>query len=337
MSPPSVGWRVWLLTALAPLGAGGAARAQDQADPAVTLRGMVLDTALRPLPDALVYLASARLFGVSDDAGRFTLVGIEKRRDTLEFRGLGFMPRAFRMDLREADRDTIDLGPVVLEPGPAPTMRLTVSVQDTLRNGGVGGANVLVNDRSVGETDTAGVYTGTLSVNWGINVVLVRRLGYAPLFSSVWVGEYGARQSLTGIMQPRAIELSEVVVEGDRIRFSFAGPEEFWRRRRFGSGRFFTRTDIERRRPTRVTDMLLAIPFLWISRDGRTTRIQAMLQGQRCNVSVWLNGSPLRDGGDIDTFVHPRDVRALEVYRGWEIPPQYGAFNGCGAVLIWTW
>jgi len=337
MAPPSISWKVLLTTACSLFLAGHTARAQQEAGNLVTLRGVVLDSALRPLPGALVYLALARDFGVSDQAGRYVLVGIEPHTDTLEVRGLGFTPRAFRIDLSEAERDTIDLGPVVLDPGPSPTLALTITVRDTLRNGGVDAANVLLNDRSVGETDASGVYTETLPVNWGINVVLVRRLGYAPLFSSVWVGEYGARQSLTGIMQPQAIELSELVVEGDRIRFSFAGPEEFWRRRRFGSGRFFTRTDIQRRRPNRVTDMLLAIPYLWISRNGARTVVQAMAFGQRCNVSIWLNGSPLFMGDNIDTFVNPRDVTALEVYRGWEIPAQYGAFNGCGAILIWTW
>jgi hypothetical protein len=101
MTAPAVSWRAWVITACALFSAGSVARAQDVPGRVATLRGMVLDSALRPLPGALVYLASARVFAVSDDGGQFTLGGVETETDTLHFRGLGFRPRAFRMNLRD--------------------------------------------------------------------------------------------------------------------------------------------------------------------------------------------------------------------------------------------
>ena len=121
------------------------------------------------------------------------------------------------------------------------------------------------------------------------------------------------------------------------MSFSFAGPDEFWRRRRFGQGRFFTRADIERRRPNKVTDLLMGTPDLrtW-SDQYNHRRFQLMLNGVPCNVTFWVDGSPVRFGEDVDEYVTARDVTAVEVYRGFEIPPPYGGGNACGAVLIWT-
>ncbi len=195
----------------------------------------------------------------------------------------------------------------------------------------------MVNERAVGETDNTGVFSATeIPVDWGINVVLVRRVGYAPLFHTFWVGELNVRRSLTGVMQHQAVDLPEVVVEADRIILSYRRLHDFWRRREQGWGRYFTREDIERRKPFRVSDMLRAIPGFLVARVGATSQIRSTWLGRTCEPSIWIDGARMVDW-DLDVLVHPQDVEAIEVYRGIETPVEFGgALNSCGAILIWT-
>jgi hypothetical protein len=47
----------------------------------------------------------------------------------------------------------------------------------------------------------------------------------------------------------------------------------------------------------------------------------------------WRSAEP----GDLDTFVSPRDVIGLEVYRPNEAPVQYrGVDDNCTVMLVWT-
>ena len=222
----------------------------------------------------------------------------------------------------------------MLSPGPLPTLTLTATVNDTLRGRPVVGAEVLVNDQVVGETDTAGVFSAAdLPVVWGINVVLVRQPGYAPLISSLWLVEPQAHEWLTGIMQPKAVDLPVVVVEADRIRLSFDRLADFRRRREWGWGRFFTRDDIDRRKPTRVTDLLRGVP--WLTVEPRHRKIYLRYGWRECEATVWLNGSPLSDS-DVDAYVHPEQIAAIEVYREFGTPVQFSRPFTCGAIVIWT-
>jgi hypothetical protein len=330
--------RSLVLTVCCVVVVGGVGRAQEDAGKFVTLRGMVIDTSFRPVPGVLVYLSWARIFSLSDDEGKFTLAEVEPGVDTLQVRGRGFMPRAFRSFVPDSVHGIIDIGNVKLHPGPPPTLALSATVYDTLQDQPVAGAQVMVNDSVVGETDTTGVFSATeIPIDWGINAVLVRRVGYSPFFRTFWVGELNAHRSLTGVMRRQAVDLPAVVVEGDRVIFSYGRMREFWRRRERGVGRFFTRADIERRNPIRVTDMLRTIPGISVVRVGSTTQIRSTRFGGRCGPRIWIHGMQLFDS-DLDLLVHPQDVEAIEVYRGsGETPAEFsGAFNPCGAIVIWT-
>jgi hypothetical protein len=317
---------------------GGVGHAQEDADRFVALRGMVTDTALRPVPGVLVYLSWARILGQSDDNGEFTLAEVEPGVDTLQIRARGFMPRAFQLLVADSVQGTIDMGNFKLDPGPLPTLALTATVRDTLQDQPVIGAQVLVNDSVVGETDTAGVFSATeIPIDWGINVVVVRSVGYSVLYRTIWVEELNTQRAFHGAMQQQAVDLPAVVVEGDRIIFSYGRLREFWQRRERGWGRFFTRADIERRHPIHVSDMLFTIPGISVFRVRGTTQILSTRFGQRCGPSIWIDGMRLFDS-DLDALVHPQDVEAIEVYTASAVTPVEfgGGFNPCGAIVIWT-
>jgi hypothetical protein len=56
-------------------------------------------------------------------------------------------------------------------------------------------------------------------------------------------------------------------------------------------------------------------------------------------VTVWVDGAQWQalDAGDLDSFVRPEEVAAVEVYNGISIPPQFTTVGqSCSAVVVWT-
>ena len=151
---------LWLTACLVALVASRA-HGQRPADPFVTLRGVVIDSSLRPLPGVLVYLSPARIFSRTDDDGEFTVAKVEPGVDTLKVLGRGFVPRAFRLFVPDSAQGVIDLGDFRLDPGPPPRLTLNATLRDTLADRPVVGAQVTVNDRLVGETDATGMFRAT--------------------------------------------------------------------------------------------------------------------------------------------------------------------------------
>jgi hypothetical protein len=56
-------------------------------------------------------------------------------------------------------------------------------------------------------------------------------------------------------------------------------------------------------------------------------------------VTVYVDGSPWQqlEAGDMDAFVQPNEVAAIEVYNGSSTPVQFSqAGQSCAAVVVWT-
>jgi hypothetical protein len=319
------------------IAASGAAHAQDSVGRSVTLRGVVIDTAHHPIPGVLVYLSTAHVFTVTGTKGEFTLAGVGWQADTLQLRGMRFAPRAFRLNLPDTAQDTVDVGTVLLGPGPPPSLDLIVTVRDTVQHRPVAAAQVLVNDRVVGLTDSAGrLQAQQIPVEWWLNLVLVRRIGYAPLLRLFRVEVPEERGSVAGVMEPNPVALPAVGVEADRITLAFGRMRDFWRRRAKGLGRFVTRAEIEQRHAIHVSDLLQGIPGLQVTRRGATTLLQSTRGVPYCTPAVWVDRSPL--DLDLDASVNPDEVEGIEVYLGaGEAPAEYsGAGNACGAIVVWT-
>jgi hypothetical protein len=120
----------------------------------------------------------------------------------------------------------------------------------------------------------------------------------------------------------------------------------FSARKRGGAGYFFTREDIDRRKPNNITDMLKNLPMVTVSsqRGGTLIRgrsgITSIYAQQRGNCTeVFIDGFLWRDmgPGDLDMFVNPEDVMGMEVYRSEDVPNQFRRSGaGCIAIVIWT-
>lgn len=172
----------------------------------------------------------------------------------------------------------------------------------------------------------------------GTQAIVVRQLGYSPTEVPV---ELSARTPARvtvklGVLVPQLspVEVTSRREEGlQKVGF-------LDRKRTSAGGYFITPEDLERRKALRFTDVLRTTPGLRVSdRNG-----QAMIsstrsaQGSGC-VTVYVDGAPWQqlNPGDLDTFVQPNEVAAIEVYNGAGIPGQFMTpGRNCTAVVVWT-
>jgi hypothetical protein len=133
----------------------------------------------------------------------------------------------------------------------------------------------------------------------------------------------------------------EVVAWSVRRSPVFSGFDDRVKR---GYGSYFTRADIERRRPGMVTDLLTQLPGVHLRSSGSgQARIIEMAQIARmgaCPVQIFMDGRLMNRSGEIplDELVSPAEVEGLEVYRGLATVPAdfYNEWARCGVVAVWT-
>lgn len=127
------------------------------------------------------------------------------------------------------------------------------------------------------------------------------------------------------------VELRPILVEGQRRRPAFM--EGFESRRRTLGGTFFSREEIESRVLLEFTDLLRMVPgarVVPVYPYGHSVRFRG-----RCVPEVWVDGTRVMSTSDLDSFLRPEDLEAVEVYSGAQLPAQFGP-SACGAIVVWT-
>ena len=184
------------------------------------------------------------------------------------------------------------------------------------------------------ESDERGLFA-VARVPAGHAWLRVRRIGYRP-DSMLIVTSSSKTLDTTMTMERVAVDLAPVTVLGRR---SIQGPMAgFYRRQATGSGRFFTRAEIERRAPYNLTDLLRGIPGVRI--NSRLQSNSVRIRGSRCNPLVWLDGQGLF-ATDIDLdALDPMSFDGVEVYSTASVPVEFQgnqrASSSCGTILLWT-
>jgi hypothetical protein len=90
------------------------------------------------------------------------------------------------------------------------------------------------------------------------------------------------------------------------------------------------------------SDVMRVAPGLRITPtgDGRTYVIQDSRSATGGCVNYYVDNTPWQQmtPGDIDDFVRPSEVVAVEVYHGSETPPQFSppGQSGCATIVVWT-
>ena len=177
----------------------------------------------------------------------------------------------------------------------------------------------------------------------GQYVLTVRALGYRPAEFVVNVTE-DVTPIYEVVLEPAPQELRAMRIIASPARMERLSG--FVSRQRRGEGQYVTAEEIERARPVRLSDMLLAMPGLvftpWAG-NGNFRRIFARHgghNGARCLISVYVDGTRLPDGWSVDDITALDNIAGVEVYTRWMgTPPQFvygGNDDRCGAIVLWT-
>lgn len=123
----------------------------------------------------------------------------------------------------------------------------------------------------------------------------------------------------------------------------------FHHRLEAGFGHYITHLDIERLKPSRVTDLLARVPGVRLESSGSGLRRAVYLSrtGTDCQAEIFVDGMlwtrPIPGGGpqlmsSVDDAVSPAVVFGIEVYRGLAtVPAEFLTPRArCGVVAIWT-
>jgi hypothetical protein len=167
-------------------------------------------------------------------------------------------------------------------------------------------------------------------------------IGYRSTVHDVTLGD-GESIVVEMSLATRAVPLGEIRVTARRQDFlSDAG---YYHRRDQGRGWFVDPEEIERRKPSRVTDLLRGASGVEVISQGAFDADIRLFASQRlqgdCPPTIYIDGvaarlSP-RSGPPLTRLVDVASVAALEVLRRpSEIPARYrGAQSACGVILIW--
>ncbi len=174
----------------------------------------------------------------------------------------------------------------------------------------------------------------------GTHTMEARALGFAPARQPVDI--------VSGAAGTAQVELANLGITLDTVRVTaqriYTRPlTDFERRRRMGLGRFFDETEIERRKPTRLTDLLRTLPGVYVVPSqwgGEDVLMRGGSGGAGlCRPELVIDGSrQINDATfPVNTLVWANELRAVEVYsRSIFVPVQYQTMNDCGAIVVWT-
>jgi protocatechuate 3,4-dioxygenase beta subunit len=177
----------------------------------------------------------------------------------------------------------------------------------------------------------------------GTQLIVVRHIGFEVERVSVNVT---SRQPIeVRVTLGPSVNVLDPVLVTARANYAL-DKDGFTARQRNGWGKYFTREQIQKRNPYNLTDILTEVPGIRITRgiggaSVQSERASYILGGGRGGgcTRVWVDGFEwhVAEAGDIDTFVSPRDVLGLEVYKAHEAPIQFrGVDDNCIVLVVWT-
>jgi Carboxypeptidase regulatory-like domain/TonB-dependent Receptor Plug Domain len=201
------------------------------------------------------------------------------------------------------------------------------------------GAQVSIVDGPRAVADAAGNWT-LADAPVGTRVLEVRAIGYYPERRRVDV--------VRGAPPVRvALSTLKSVLDTVRVTASRLGQSGFEERRRGGTGRYLTASEIERRNALTARDLFRTIGGVRLGYDTLGREAKLVMRGPFgiCSPAVFVDGMYFADidTDDLNTIVRPSEIVGIEVYTEATAPPQFQRMIGgvdsvdpCGSILIWT-
>jgi hypothetical protein len=169
----------------------------------------------------------------------------------------------------------------------------------------------------------------------GTQSVEVRKLGYGPTEKSVELsGSEPAK--VTVIMSD--VQLAPVIIEANREQaLTDLGYTD---RKHQGFGYFLDGSRINNN-ASQLAEIVRSAPSLRFNPDSRGRQVfQDSRDPNMGCVTFYVDGSPFRElePGDINDYVAPNEVRAVEVYGSGSAPSRFvqSGRSTCAVVVIWT-
>jgi hypothetical protein len=174
----------------------------------------------------------------------------------------------------------------------------------------------------------------------GSQVLLARHLGWGANAVPVDLSSREPKQVTIKLAKYVAV-IEPVVVTARRM----AGLDKvgFTQRKKSGAGYYLDPEQIQRMRPTVLTDILRQVPGLRVSytNEGEvvsSSRGVSSLAASGC-VRYFVDGMEWQSAqpGDINQFVNGSEIVGAEIYQGTTAPAQYSRGMGdCTTIVLWT-
>lgn len=171
----------------------------------------------------------------------------------------------------------------------------------------------------------------------GTQTVSVRLLGYGPIEQAVDLSTREPK-SVTLTLDNFVPVLEAVRVSAQRERA--LDDVGFARRKRTGSGWYMEGDAIKQRGSQNFSDVLRGAPGIRITQSMNRQVIQNSRDPMGGCVNIWLDGTQWQqmEPGDVDDFVKPQELAAIEVYSSTSTPPEYSPAgrSSCSTIVAWT-
>ena len=158
----------------------------------------------------------------------------------------------------------------------------------------------------------------------------VRRMGYIARTINLDVPAAGVASPVEVELKEIPSDISAVIVESSKQHL-----EQFYQHKASNNfATFFEKTDIARRNPFYLSEMVGTVSGARLSSTGAGNRILL----RDCKPMVWVDGMRAQ-GAELDEVARPSDVAGMEVYpSNAGLPPEYQDRNNrmCGAIMVWT-
>ncbi|MEP6492732.1 MAG: carboxypeptidase-like regulatory domain-containing protein [bacterium] len=172
----------------------------------------------------------------------------------------------------------------------------------------------------------------------GTQAIQARKLGYAAAEKAVELSAADVTRT-TITMEDFVPTLATMRVEAAQDKaLSDLG---YLQRKQMGMGTFLDGNQVNHE-SMNFSDVMRTVAGLKVSPtgDGRTYVITDSRNSQGGCVTYYVDGAPWQtmSPGDIDSFVRPNEVVAVEVYHGSQAPPQFTApgQSSCAVIVVWT-
>ena len=172
----------------------------------------------------------------------------------------------------------------------------------------------------------------------GTQTLEVRQLGYSPTDVPVELSMLRP-ENVTVKMADYVPVLSEMRVTAQKEKGLF--DVGFTDRKKTGMGYYLDADQLKMRQTMQFSDMLRTVPGIRVvpAGDGTNVIVSSRDPTGGC-VNFYVDGAPWQQmtPGDLDQYVRPEEVGALEVYNGVTTPPQFTqpGMSDCTTVVIWT-